>query len=129
MVAPSADVPECATAASLAGHDGRQVRLVGTYRRELVAKKMGEEPTLFLGTVVIEVEGRAADYDPRKWDGALALIQLGDGPRPDDEVAQFADRRVAVEGRLVLRPPPADPEAAHEDPAPTLFEPGAISLR
>jgi hypothetical protein len=48
-------------------------------------------------------------------------------PRPADEVTHFADHPVAVEGRLVLNPPPADPEAASERLPPTLFEPGAVT--
>lgn len=45
-------LPLCRTGADLTRLDGQRVRVVGIYRRELVARKQGEPPTLFeLGTV------------------------------------------------------------------------------
>lgn len=119
-------LPLCKTGADLARLDGQRVRVVGTYRRELVARKQGEAPTLFLGHVTIELAGRTTDYDPARWD-APAAVSLGTAPRPTDEVAQFADQPVAVEGRLVLNPPPPDPEAASERLPPTLYDLGAVT--
>ena len=119
-------LPLCKTGADLARLDGQRVRVVGIYRRELVARKQGELPTLFLGHVVIELAGRTTDYDPRKWDAA-AEVSLGTEPRPADEVARFADQTVTIEGRLVLNPPAADPEAAAESLPPTLFDVGTVS--
>lgn len=108
--------------------DGQRVRVTGVYRRALVARKQGEEPTQFLGQVDIELTGRATDYDPKQWDGAGALISLGIEPRSSDEVARFADQTVTVEGRLILHPRSANPEIAQEDPLPTLVEIGAITM-
>ncbi|HWU88150.1 MAG TPA: hypothetical protein VN253_12775 [Kofleriaceae bacterium] len=119
-------LPSCKTGADLARLDGERVQVVGTYRREMVARKQGEPPTRFLGHVVIELSGRTTDYDPSRWDGP-AEVSLGMAPRPADEVAHFADQLVAVEGRLVLNPPPADPEAASERLPPTLFDLGAVT--
>jgi hypothetical protein len=119
-------LPQCKTGADLARLDGQRVRVVGTYRRELLERKQGEPATLFLGHIVIELSGRTTDYDPRRWD-APAQVRLGAEPRPADEVATFADQPVTVEGRLVVNPPPADPEAASEALPPTLFEPGAVT--
>jgi hypothetical protein len=42
----------CKTGADLARLDGQRVRVVGTYRREMVVRKQGEPPTLFLGHVI-----------------------------------------------------------------------------
>ena len=119
-------LPLCKTGADLARLDGQRVRVVGTYRRELVARKQGEPPALFLGHVMIELSGRTTDYDPSRWD-APAAVSLGTAPRPADEVDRFADQPVAVEGRLVLNPPPPDPEAASERLPPTLFDLGAVT--
>jgi hypothetical protein len=119
-------LPLCKTGADLARLDGQRVRIVGTYRRELIARKQGEPPTLFLGHVMIELAGRTTDYDPSRWD-APAAVSLGTAPRPAEEVARFADQAVAIEGRLVLNPPPPDPEAASERLPPTLFDPGAVT--
>lgn len=120
-------LPSCTSGADMARLDGQRVRLTGVYRRALVARKQGEEPTLFLGHVDIELTGRATDYDPSKWDGAGAVVRLGTEPRSSDEVARFTDQPVTVEGRLVLRPRPADPEIAQEDPPPTVVEIGAVA--
>lgn len=119
-------LPLCKTGADLARLDGQRVRVVGIYRRELIARKQGEPPTLFLGHVMIELSGRTTDYDPSRWD-APAAVSLGTTPRPADEVAHFTDQAVAVEGRLVLNPPPPDPEAASERLPPTLFDVGAVT--
>jgi hypothetical protein len=114
-------LPLCKTGADLVRLDGQRVRVVGTYRRDLVARKQGEPPTLFLGHVRIELSGRTTDYDPSRWD-APAAVSLGTAPRPADEADRFADQSVAVDGRLVLNPPPPDPEAASERLPPTLFD-------
>ena len=120
-------LPFCSSGVDMARLDGQRVRVRGVYRRHLVARKQGEEPTLFLGQVQLELAGRATDYHPSTWDGALALVSLGHEPRPADEVTRFADQTVTVEGRLVLHPPLADPEAAQADPAPTLVVLGTVT--
>jgi hypothetical protein len=119
-------LPLCKTGADLARLDGQRVRVTGIYRRELVAHKQGQPPALFLGHAVIELSGRTTDYDPSRWDEP-ASVSLGLAARPDDEATRFADQPVTVEGRLVLNPPPADPEAASERLPPTLFDLGAIT--
>lgn len=119
-------LPLCKIGADLARLDGQRLRVVGTYRRELVARKQGEPPTLFLGQVMVELSGRTTDYDPSQWD-APAAVSLGTAPRPAEEVARLADQAVAIEGRLVLNPPPLDPEAASERLPPTLFELGPVT--
>lgn len=120
-------LPICKSGADLALHDGKRIKLVGIYRKRMVAKKQGRPATEFYGQAQIELTGKATDYDPSAWDGALAAVSLGIEPRPDDEIATFADRPVAVEGRLVLHPPPDDPEVASAMRPPTLFELGPIS--
>jgi hypothetical protein len=119
-------LPLCKTGADLARLDGQRVRVAGIYRRELVARKQGEPATQFLGHAVIELSGRTTDYDPSRWDEP-ASVSLGLAARPADEVARFADQPVTIEGRLVLNPPPADPEAASERLPPTLYDAGAIT--
>lgn len=121
-----AQLPVCKSGADLARLDGQRVRVTGVYRRELVARKQGEPATLFLGHVVIELTGRTTDYDPQRWDEP-ASVSLGQAPRPNDEVARFTDQPVTIEGRLVLNPPPADPEAASERLPPTLFDTGVVT--
>ena len=56
-----------------------------------------------------------------------ATVALGPGARPETEIARFRDRRVSVEGRLVLQPP-SDPETAGPRPLPTLFDPSEPSF-
>lgn len=121
------ELPLCKSAADMGRLDGQRVRVIGVYRRELVARKQGEAPTHFLGTVQLELEGKATDYDAKKWKDLGALISLGADPRPADEVTRFADQKVAVEGKLLLRPAPTDPDVAQEDPQPTLVDLGTIT--
>ena len=120
--------PTCTSGSELARLDGQRVVLVGTYRKRLVAKKKGQPATQFYGHAQIELIGKATDYDPTAWDGAAAIIRLGTDKRPDAELAQLADRQVAVEGRLVLHPPMAEPNVAQPTPEATLFDLGAIAL-
>jgi hypothetical protein len=104
--------------------DGREVRLVGIYRKELVAKKKGRPADQLFGHVVIELEGHPRAYHPQAWDGARAMISLGTEPRPEDEIARFTDQRVRATGRLVLRPARDDDdgEVASTLPAPALLD-------
>jgi hypothetical protein len=122
-------LPICKSGADLARFDGQRVVLVGIYRKRMVPKKKGQPATQFYGQVQIELTGKATDYDETAWDAALAVVQLGTDKRPDEEVAHFVDKQVAVEGRLVLHPPIADPNVASPTPGPTLFEAGPLKLR
>lgn len=122
-------LPTCTSGSDLARFDGQRVVLVGIYRKRMVAKKMGQPATQFHGHAQIELTGKATDFDPSAWDGALAVVRLGTDKRPEEEIARFADKPVAVEGRLVLHPPIADPNVASPTPGPTLFEPGPVAPR
>lgn len=121
--------PTCTSGADLARLDGQRVLLVGTYRKRMVSRKKGQPATQFYGHAQIELTGKATDYDPSAWDGALAIVQIGTDKRPEDEIARLADQPVAVEGRLVLHPPIAEPNVASATPGPTLFDVGAITRR
>jgi hypothetical protein len=59
------------------------------------------------------------------FDARLGHVEVGRRAR-HDPVAAFTDKSVEVEGRLVLQPPVADPEAAQEYPRPTLFDAGDV---
>jgi hypothetical protein len=122
-------LPICKSGADLARFDGQRVVLVGIYRKRMVAKKMGQPETQFYGRVQIELTGKATDYDKSAWDRALAIVRVGTDRRPDDEIEKFVDKMVAVEGRLVLHPPLADPNVASYAPEPTLFDAGPITPR
>ncbi|MEO7735267.1 MAG: hypothetical protein ABIY55_30220 [Kofleriaceae bacterium] len=124
---PVSQLPRCTSAAQLAPLDGQRVVLVGIYRKRLVAKKKGQPATQFYGYAQLELTGKATDYDPSAWDGALAIVRIGTDKRSEDELAKLADQPVAVEGRLVLHPPIADPNVASPTPGPTLFDVGAIT--
>jgi hypothetical protein len=126
---PVSQLPTCTSGADLARLDGQRVVLVGTYRKRMVPKKKGQPATQFYGHAQIELTGKATDYDPQAWDGALAIVRIGTDKRPDEEIASLADRPVAVEGRLVLHPPIAEPNVAQPTPGPTLFDVGAITPR
>jgi hypothetical protein len=86
--------------------DGQRVRLVGSYLSVPSLKRMprpgGPPEYVDLGEVVIQIEGSAAAYDPAAGD-TPARIGLGNAARPSEEIARFNDRRVSVEGRIVLR--------------------------
>lgn len=122
-------LPTCTSGSDLARLDGQRVALVGIYRKRMVAKKQGQPATQFYGYVQIELTGRATDYDPAAWSGARATVRLGTDKRPDDEIAQLADKPVHVEGRLVVHPPIADANVAATLPEPTLYDAGAITPR
>lgn len=123
------DAPLCKTGTDMGKYDGREVIVEGVYRKQMEAKKKSRpDETRFLGYVVLELEGRAADYDSTAWEQAKAEVQLGTEKRPAGEVEQFADKRVRVRGRLVLRPPGSGGDIAQEDPLPTLFDPTSIEL-
>jgi hypothetical protein len=126
---PVSKLPTCTSGADLARVDGQRVVLAGIYRKRMVAKKMGQPATQFYGHAQIELTGKATDFDPSAWDGALAVVRLGSDKRPEDEIARFADQPVTVEGRLVLHPPIAEPNVASATPEPTLFDLGAIAPR
>lgn len=122
-------LPTCTSGSDLARFDGQRVTLVGVYRKRLVAKKQGQPATQFYGYVQIELTGKATDYDPAAWDGARAMVRLGEDKRPDDEIAQLADKPVRVEGRLVLHPPIAEASVATTLPPPTLYDAGVVTPR
>ena len=119
-------LPICKSGADLARFDGQRVVLVGIYRKRMVPKKQGQPATQFYGQVQIELTGKATDYDETAWDAALAVVQVGNDKRPEEEVEQLTDKLVTVEGRLVLHPPIADPNVASPTPGPTLFDAGPI---
>jgi hypothetical protein len=118
-------------AGQLVAADGRDIRLVGQYAPVATATKMSRpgqpSPEVELGYVVIVLAGEAAAYDPAAAPGDVARIELGTGPRTGEEIARLRDRRVSVEGRLVLAP--ASPEgAATTRPAPVLLEPRELRV-
>jgi hypothetical protein len=122
-------LPLCKTGTDMRQHDGREVIVEGMYRKQMTPKKKNRpDDTKFLGYVRLELQGRAADYDPAAWEQARAEVRLGTEPRPAGEVERFADKRVRARGRLVLQPPGSDEDIAQADPLPTLFEPTSIEL-
>jgi hypothetical protein len=78
-------------AVDLEPRDGTRVVLAGVYERVPVAPEKGAAPA-HLGHVVVRVEG--------------VPVRLGLAPRPLEELTQLGGRLVAVQGLLVLRPPP-----------------------
>ncbi|WP_428269388.1 hypothetical protein [Haliangium sp.] len=117
-------IPTCSSARDLAQFDGQQVQLVGVYRKIFEEKKKGGEPA-FLGYAGVEVEGHPREYDPQAWDGARAIVTIGDEPRPEGEADTLEGKRVRVTGKLVVRPP-SDDSIAQPDPEPTLMDPGPV---
>ena len=112
--------------------DGQRVRVVGTYLSVPSLKKMprpGRPPEYVdLGEVVIQIEGSAAAYDPAAGD-TPARIGLGMAARPSDEIVRLNDRRVSVEGRIVLRPEMASTHrSAVRRPSPVLQDPTGLRL-
>ena len=101
------------SADNLRALDGTAVTLVGTYRKKLSVVGMPRpgRPAARedLGYAQIELPGA---------EGTL-LLDLGDAPRPAEESASLADRRVAVTGTLELSPPPVT-TAASTRPKPRL---------
>lgn len=105
--------PTVRTLEDLTTHDGKDVTLVGTYRRFAVPVRMGRPPKNM---------GHAA-----VWIGEQECIRIGKGVRDQAERDQFDGQLVAVFGKLVMSPPPAEPEwVAQPDPDPTIFPSGAI---
>ena len=103
------------TAEAAAAADGQTVTLEGTYLKRMRRKGMSRpgrpSPKVFLGYVQIELVG----------EGETRRIQLGTEPRPEAEVSAFADKRVQVNGRLVLSPA-VEPGVATTMPRPTLMD-------
>ena len=128
---PEDPTSACEHAAQLRPFDGRRVRLIGIYRPVPTLKKMPRpgrpREEVELGEVVIELAGSASEYDPAGAPDAPARIALGTATRSSDEIARFRDRRVAVEGRLVLAGG-ARPGAASPRPGPALLDPGEPRL-
>jgi hypothetical protein len=127
----SMEAPLCKHAADLKRLDGQRVRLVGTYLPVPTLKKMPRpgqpRAEVYLGEVVIQLGGQAAAYDPTAPENTPAKISLGTTLRSSDEIARFRDRRVLVEGRLVLsHAPDHAPDTASPKPAPTLIEPAGL---
>ena len=107
--------PLCQTSTEMKHLDGQVVRLVGIYRKRLVHKKKpsrwDNSPPIFMGYIVIEVEGSPLEYDPYQMPEARSIVRLGLEPRPSEEVERFVDKKVMVEGKLMidvssLAPPP-----------------------
>lgn len=122
MTAP----PICATGADMKRFDGQTVRLVGVYTKTMSAHKKGGKADKFLGFAHLQLEGKPTDYDPKAWEGGKVKVEL-DGQRSDAEVAEFADKKVMVEGKLVLVPASSTDHAA-EAPEPTLMDAKAVQL-
>lgn len=120
-------IPVCKSGADLARLDGQRVRVEGVYRKEMSSAKKGGAESCH-GQALIELTGRTTDYDLERFD-APATVSLGVAPRPDEEISKLEGQSVTVEGRLVLNPPPADPEAASERLPPTLFDIATISAK
>ncbi len=59
-------------------------------------------PKTFGATIHIELEGSAADYDSKAASSLPAIVDLG--RRAPEEIAELVDRRVRVDGLLVLDP-------------------------
>jgi len=59
-------------------------------------------PKKFRGEIHIELRGSAADYDSKAAAHLKAIVELG--IRPADEIAGLVDKRVQVDGLLVLDP-------------------------
>ena len=124
--------PRLDRAEQLRQFDGQRVRLVGTYLSVPSLKKMprpGRPPECVdLGEVVIQIDGSASAYDPAAGD-MPARIGLGMEARPSEEIVRLNDRRVAVAGRLVLRPEMASTHpAAVRRPGPVLQDPTGLRL-
>jgi hypothetical protein len=124
--------PRLDRAEQLRQFDGQRVRLVGTYLAVLSLKRMprpGRPPEYVdLGEVVIEIDGRASDYDPAAGD-MPARIGLGMEARSSEEIVRLNDRRVSVEGRIVLRPEMARvPACATRRLSPELQDPTGLRL-
>jgi len=112
--------------------DGQRVRLVGSYLSVPSLKRMPRpgRPLEYvdLGEVVIQIEGSAAAYDPAAGD-TPARIGLGIAARPSEEIVRLNDRRVSVEGRIVLCPEMASTSpAAVQRPSPLLQDPSGLRL-
>jgi hypothetical protein len=120
-------LPVVRTAADAKAHDGQRVQLVGYYRQQLTARKMGG-PKSFEGWIDIELEGMRAEFDPKTAPTVKAKVQLGTDARPDDEIADLMDALVTVEGKLLLAPQPiAKDEGPRQRPSPILIEPGPVT--
>jgi hypothetical protein len=126
------DVPRLDRAEQLRRFDGQRVCLVGTYLSVPSLTRMprpGRPPEYAdLGEVVIQIDGRASAYDPAAGD-VPARIGLGSEARSSEEIVRLNHRRVAVEGRVVLRPEMARvlPCAARR-PGPELQDPNGLRL-
>ena len=105
--------PVCSAARDLKRLDGQSVQLTGIYRKLLEPESARPNaPKVFQGTVVIELTGLASEVDARNGNWP-ARVQLGEATRPAEEVAQFADRKVSVTGRLVVEPGVSEEFAEH----------------
>lgn len=124
--------PRLDRAEQLGQFDGQRVRLVGTYLSVPSLKRMprpGRPPEYVdLGEVVIQIAGSASDYDPAAGD-MPARIGLGSEARSSEEIVRLNDRRVAVEGRIVLCPEAASTHrCAVPRPGPVLQDPTGLRL-
>lgn len=88
------EAPRVQTAEALDGHDGREIRLVGVYRRVGLDLKLGD-PARDPGWVVLWVGGRP--------------VRLGLVPRPLEEQDRLVDATVEVRGLFQLKPMMASP--------------------
>jgi hypothetical protein len=124
--------PRLDRAEQLGQFDGQRVRLVGTYLSVPSLKRMprpGRPPEYVdLGEVVIQIDGSASDYDPAAGD-MPARIGLGSEARSSEEIVRLNDRRVGVEGRIVLCPEAASTHrCAVPRPGPVLQDPTGLRL-
>ena len=123
-------LPLCETASDIKRLDGQTARVVGVYRKIMTIRKKGGGEGSFLGFIAIEVNGKPSDYDPSAWDGQPAMIDLGLDVRSAEESARFADKRVVVEGTLMLDPSSVDGSGpgARTKPKPALVGPRNLRL-
>lgn len=123
--------PPCKHAIDLKRLEGQRVRLLGVYLPVPTLKKMPRpgqpREEVYLGEVVIQLEGQAIAYDPTAPESTPARINLGKTFRSSEEIARFRGQRVVVEGQLVLdHAQVPSPDAASPKPAPTLLDPGGL---
>jgi hypothetical protein len=120
--------PICQTSTDIKRLDGQQVRLVGIYRKHLMYKKkprpFDNTPPVFTGHIFIEVEGSPEVYSPYQLPDAKSMVRLGLQPRSPEEIERFVDKKVIVEGKLLvdvssLTP---SPEVAQAAQPPVLLE-------
>lgn len=133
----SASPALCRSAADMARLDGQRVLVEGVYQKKMEQLQMPrpgrpEPPPVFRGLVELRLEGSAEVYDPTMPEDEPAALLLGQGARPEEELARLDGQRVRVEGRLVLDGDsllsPAELEVARPSTGPVLVDLGTPEL-